>query len=152
MSKYACCNKNGRFENFSSNQVKFKDLTVLANFYSNSSMCNQLGRIDNFDKFFPFLLVLEYLQALKSSDWNLLLCIFKKLREEQAARLVFEKAQREEMERRWQSLKAYIDEEAQLSRQAQQVTASSFKVLNLGTVLSWLTPNQNFSLCFIETY
>nr|XP_058955714.1 golgin subfamily A member 6-like protein 24 isoform X5 [Pocillopora verrucosa] len=45
----------------------------------------------------------------------------KKLREEQAARLVFEKAQREEMERRWQSLKAYIDEEAQSSRQAQQV-------------------------------
>ena len=63
---------------------------------------------------------------------------------------MFEKAQREEMERRWQSLKAYIDEEAQLSRQAQQVTASSFKVLNLGTVLA-LTPNQNFSLCFIET-
>ena len=130
--------------------MKFKNLTVLANFYSNSFMCNQLGRIDNFDKFFPFLLVLEYLQTLKSSNWNLLLCIFKKLREEQAARLVFEKAQREEMERRWQSLKAYIDEEAQLSRQAQQVTASSFKVLNLGTVLA-LTPNQNFSLCFIET-
>ena len=130
--------------------MKFKNLTVLANFYSNSFMCNQLGRIDDFDKFFPFLLVLEYLQTLKSSNWNLLLCIFKKLREEQAARLVFEKAQREEMERRWQSLKAYIDEEAQSSRQAQQVTASSFKVLNLGTVLA-LTPNQNFSLCFIET-
>ena len=52
-------NKNGRFENFSSNQVKFKDLTVLANFYSNSSMRNQLGRIDDFDKFSPFLLVLD---------------------------------------------------------------------------------------------
>ena len=64
MSKNACSNKNDRFENFSSNQVKFKDLTVLANFYSNSSMRNQLGRIDDFDKFSPFLLVLEYLQAL----------------------------------------------------------------------------------------
>ena len=53
------CSKNGRFENFSSNQVKFKDLTVLANFYSNSSMHNQLGRIDDFDKFLPFLLVLD---------------------------------------------------------------------------------------------
>lgn len=111
-------------------------------------MCNQLGRIDNFDKFFPFLLVLEYLQALKSSNWNLLLCIFKKLREEQAARLVFEKAQREEMERRWQSLKAYIDEEAQLSRQAQQVTASSFKVLNLGTVFSSHTKSKLFTLLY----
>ena len=111
-------------------------------------MCNQLGRIDNFDKFFPFLLVLEYLQALKSSNWNLLLCIFKKLREEQAARLVFEKAQREEMERRWQSLKAYIDEEAQLSRQAQQVTASSFKVLNLGTVFSSYTKSKLFTLLY----
>ena len=59
MSKYACCNKNGRFENFSLNQVKLKDLTVLANFYSNSSMCNQLGRIDDFNKFSPFLLVLD---------------------------------------------------------------------------------------------
>ena len=64
MSKYACSNKNGRFENFSLNQVKLKDLTVLANFYSYSSMCNQLGRIYDFVKFFPFLLVLEYLQAL----------------------------------------------------------------------------------------
>ena len=39
---------------FSSNQVKFKDLTVMANFYSNLFMCNQLGRIDDFDKFFHF--------------------------------------------------------------------------------------------------
>lgn len=45
----------------------------------------------------------------------------KKLREEQAARLVFERTQREEMDKRWQSLKAYIDEEAQSARQAQQV-------------------------------
>ena len=89
-----------------------------------------------------------YLQTLKSSNWNLLLCIFKKLREEQAARLVFEKAQREEMERRWQSLKAYIDEEAQLSRQAQQVTASSFKVLNLGTVFSSHTKSKLFTLLY----
>ena len=45
--------------------MKFKNLTVLANFYSNSFICNQLGRIDDFVKFFPFLLVLEYLnQAL----------------------------------------------------------------------------------------
>ena len=89
-----------------------------------------------------------YLQTLKSSNWNLLLCIFKKLREEQAARLVFEKAQREEMERRWQSLKAYIDEEAQLSRQAQQVTASSFKVLNLGTAFSSHTKSKLFTLLY----
>ena len=52
-------NKNGRFENFSSNQVKLKDLTVLANFYSYSSVYNQLGRIDDFNKFSPFLLVLD---------------------------------------------------------------------------------------------
>ena len=59
MSKNACSNKNGRFENFSLNQVKLKDLTVLANFYSYSSVCNQLGRIDDFNKFSPFLLVLD---------------------------------------------------------------------------------------------
>ena len=59
MSKNACSNKNDRFENFSSNQVKFKDLTVLANFYSDLLMCNQLGRIEDFDKFSPFLLVLD---------------------------------------------------------------------------------------------
>ena len=58
---------------------------------------------------------------------------------------MFEKAQREEMERRWQSLKAYIDEEAQSSRQAQQVTDSSFKVLNLGTVLSSHTKSKLFT-------
>ena len=62
MSKYACSNKNGRFENFSLNQVKLKDLTVLANFYSYSSVCNQLGRIDDFNKFSPFLLVLDVSQ------------------------------------------------------------------------------------------
>ncbi|XP_078356147.1 uncharacterized protein LOC144640957, partial [Oculina patagonica] len=45
----------------------------------------------------------------------------KKLREEQAARLVFERSQREEMERRWQSLKAYIDEESQTVRQSEKV-------------------------------
>ncbi|KAJ7362135.1 hypothetical protein OS493_013226 [Desmophyllum pertusum] len=45
----------------------------------------------------------------------------KKLREEQAARLVFERSQREEMERRWQSLKTYIDEEAQAVRQSEKV-------------------------------
>ena len=45
----------------------------------------------------------------------------QKLREEQAARLVFEKSLREEMERRWQSLKAYIDEEAQSGRQSEKV-------------------------------
>lgn len=62
---------------------------------------------------------------------------------------MFEKAQREEMERRWQSLKAYIDEEAQLSRQAQQVTAaSSFKVLNLGTVFSSYTKSKLFTLLY----
>ena len=61
---------------------------------------------------------------------------------------MFEKAQREEMERRWQSLKAYIDEEAQSSRQAQQVTASSFKVLNLGTVFSSHTKSKLFTLLY----
>ena len=61
---------------------------------------------------------------------------------------MFEKAQREEMERRWQSLKAYIDEEAQSSRQAQQVTASSFKVLNLGTVFSSHTKLKLFTLLY----
>ena len=61
---------------------------------------------------------------------------------------MFEKAQREEMERRWQSLKAYIDEEAQSSRQAQQVTASSFKVLNLCTVFSSHTKSKLFTLLY----
>lgn len=45
----------------------------------------------------------------------------KKLREEQAARLAFERSQREEMERRWQSLKAYIDEESKGVRQSEKV-------------------------------
>ena len=61
---------------------------------------------------------------------------------------MFEKAQREETERRWQSLKAYIDEEAQSSRQAQQVTASSFKVLNLGTGFSSHTKSKLFTLLY----
>ena len=46
----------------------------------------------------------------------------KKLREEQAARLAFERSQREEMERRWQSLKAYIDEESKGVRQSEKVS------------------------------
>ena len=53
---------------------------------------------------------------------NTVFCMkLQKLREEQAARLVFEKSLREEMERRWQSLKAYIDEEAQSGRQSEKV-------------------------------
>ncbi|XP_068762308.1 coiled-coil domain-containing protein 154-like isoform X3 [Montipora capricornis] len=45
----------------------------------------------------------------------------KRLREEQAARLVFERSVREEMEKRWQSLKAYVDEEAHSIRQSEKM-------------------------------
>ena len=48
-------------------------------------------------------------------------CCCQKLREEQAARLVFERSIREEMERRWQSLKGYTDDEAQTLRHSEQV-------------------------------
>ena len=48
-------------------------------------------------------------------------CCCQKLREEQAARLVFERSIREELERRWQSLKGYTDDEAQTLRHSEQV-------------------------------
>ena len=47
--------------------------------------------------------------------------MLQKLREEQASRLLFERSVREEMEKRWQSLKAYIDEEAHSIRQSEKV-------------------------------
>ncbi|XP_029212972.2 coiled-coil domain-containing protein 154-like isoform X5 [Acropora millepora] len=50
----------------------------------------------------------------------------KKLREEQASRLLFERSVREEMEKRWQSLKAYIDEEAHSIRQSEKMTQARF--------------------------
>ena len=45
----------------------------------------------------------------------------QRLREEQAARLTFEKSMREEMDRRWQSLKAYFDEEVHTVRESGKV-------------------------------
>lgn len=54
----------------------------------------------------------------------------KKLREEQAARLAFERSQREEMERRWQSLKAYIDEESKGARQSEKVSNEQILILH----------------------
>ena len=49
--------------------------------------------------------------------------MLQKLREEQASRLLFERSVREEMEKRWQSLKAYIDEEAHSTRQSEKVSS-----------------------------
>lgn len=57
-------------------------------------------------------------------------CLKKKLREEQAARLAFERSQREEMERRWQSLKAYIDEESKGVRQSEKVSNEQILILH----------------------
>ena len=50
---------------------------------------------------------------------------FQRLREEQATRLVFERSVREEVEKRWQSLKAYVDEEAHSIRQSEKVNSQA---------------------------
>ncbi|XP_031567107.1 coiled-coil domain-containing protein 154-like isoform X6 [Actinia tenebrosa] len=50
---------------------------------------------------------------LREEAQSKFLAMEKKFREEQGSRLNFEKALREEIERRWQSLKSYLDEEVQ---------------------------------------
>ena len=54
----------------------------------------------------------------------------QRFREEQGARLAFEKSVREEIEKRWEALKCYVDEEIQSLRESEKVS------LQLGYTLS----------------
>ena len=63
-SRITCSRQNGRFGKISSNQEKvhgfenqFGGIENCVEFSSNTSKQSQLGRFDNFDEFFPVLLL-----------------------------------------------------------------------------------------------